>query len=191
MTVEEIKQSLSMPDLVRRYGIQVNRSGMCSCPWHGEDRHASMKIYKDSYHCFACGTSGDVFSFVQNMDGCDFKTAFLSLGGTYEQHKSDTARYLSKSRIRAARDQRQIKTDPFQVGGRIWNELNQTINWCEFIEKCHKPFTDRWCIAVDALPELDHIYRDIFCTKDGSKEADGVYILTKCKEIRKKLFFGR
>jgi hypothetical protein len=192
MTVDEIKRDLSMPDLVRRYGIQVNRNGMCSCPWHGQDRHPSMKIYDDSFRCFTCGESGDVFSFVQKMEGCDFKTAFMTLGGTYEHHqtRNPTARAFSKSRIKAARDERHVKTDIYRVGGRIWNELNQTIDWCRFIEAYHKPFTIRWCTAVDALPELDYIYTEIFCTKDGKKDIDGPYILARCKKIRQRLFFG-
>lgn len=83
MTVEEIKQQTPMSEVVRRYGIQIGRSGQCSCPFHGPDRHPSMKIYKDSYFCFTCHATGDVFRFIQEMDSVDFKTAFVMLGGTY------------------------------------------------------------------------------------------------------------
>ena len=48
MTVEEIKQQNTMRDVVTRYGIEVNRSGFCKCPFHNE-KTASMKIYKDSF----------------------------------------------------------------------------------------------------------------------------------------------
>lgn len=188
MTVEEIKQSIPMPELAQRYGIQIRRDGMCSCPFHGTDRHPSMKIYKDSFHCFACGKSGDIFSFVMEMDGCDFKTAYLSLGGTYE-HK-ERSRAVAKARLKGLKDRKRLDNDAFEVGGRIYKELTETIDWCKFIERYHPPYTLRWCIAMDALPELDHLYYEIFCTKDGKENADGLYILEKCRKIREEILFG-
>ena len=85
MTKEEIKQHNSMRDVLNRYGMVPSRAGFVQCPFHPKDRTASMKIYKDSYYCFGCGATGDIFTFVQNMDNCDFKTAFTILGGTYQK----------------------------------------------------------------------------------------------------------
>ena len=64
MTSEELKEEYSMRDVAERYGFQPNRAGFINCPFHKGDRDASMKIYKDSYHCFGCGKSGDIFSFI-------------------------------------------------------------------------------------------------------------------------------
>lgn len=68
-----IKSIVTMPDLAARYGVTVRR-GMCCCPFHGE-RHPSMKIYPDGYHCFACGAHGDVISWVMQFDGVGFNRA--------------------------------------------------------------------------------------------------------------------
>lgn len=105
MTVDEIKRTYSMRDIVERYGIKVNRAGFCNCPFHQGDRTASLKIYKDSFHCFGCNTNGDIFTFVQKYENCDFKTAFYSLGGIYEKptKSSQTALY----RARKAQEKRQ------------------------------------------------------------------------------------
>ena len=70
---ETIKRIVTMPDLADRYGVTVRR-GMCCCPFHGE-RHPSMKIYQDGYHCFACGAHGDVISWVMQFDGMGFNRA--------------------------------------------------------------------------------------------------------------------
>ena len=40
---ELVKQNICVPDAAKHYGLQVNRNGMCSCPFH-EDRHPSMKL---------------------------------------------------------------------------------------------------------------------------------------------------
>ena len=45
MNSEEIKQQITMYEVLGRYGLSVGRSGMICCPFHGE-RHPSMKIYK-------------------------------------------------------------------------------------------------------------------------------------------------
>lgn len=84
MTKEEIKQQNSMRDVLSRYGMVPNRAGFINCPFHPKDRTASMKIYKDSYYCFGCGATGDIFTFVQNMDNCDFKTLYHTWG-TYQK----------------------------------------------------------------------------------------------------------
>lgn len=117
MTAEEIKQAHSMRSIVDRYSIKVNRQGMCSCPFHGADRKPSMKIYKDSYYCFTCQRTGDIFSFIQEMDNCDFKTAFYSLGGEYQKPNkaSRTALYrLKKAQEKREREAQKIKDDKFQ-----------------------------------------------------------------------------
>lgn len=70
---DRIKSYVPMIDLAQRYGVTVRR-GMCNCPFHGE-RHPSMKIYPDGYHCFACGAHGDVISWVMQFDGVGFNRA--------------------------------------------------------------------------------------------------------------------
>ena len=50
MTVEEIKQTYSMRDILDRYGIHVNRSSFASCPFHTGDRTPSLKVYKKYFH---------------------------------------------------------------------------------------------------------------------------------------------
>ena len=95
MTSEEIKKSVPMLEVVERYGFRPNRAGFIHCPFHQGDKGASLKLYKDSFHCFGCGENGDVFKFVMLMDKCDFKTAFLSLGGVYP-HDSGSNGFRAK-----------------------------------------------------------------------------------------------
>lgn len=191
MTVEEIKSTVTMPDLAKRYGIRIHRGSMCSCPFHGEDKHPSMKIYKDGFKCFACGASGDVLGFVQMIENCDFKTAFYQLGGNYEKHENERSRIIAKARLKAMKDRRRLEEDEFKLGGKVFRTLTETIDWCKFIIEHHKPYTARWCIAQDELPELDFLYYEAFCTKDGKKELNGYYIIEKCRRTEDRLLYGR
>ena len=83
--IEEVKLNNPMPEVVRRYGIEINRAGFCRCPFHNE-KTASMKIYPTSFFCYGCGVGGDVIDFVRLYERCDFKTAFLMLGGEFDSH---------------------------------------------------------------------------------------------------------
>ena len=108
MTSDELKRVTSMREVAERYSIRINSKGFCCCPFHKE-KTPSMKIYKDSYHCFGCGTSGDIFSFVMGMEHCDFKTAFSILGGTYERSNTDFSNKIRQEKFRRQREEEQRK----------------------------------------------------------------------------------
>ena len=64
---------------------EVKRSGrqwMARCPLHGE-RTPSMSVSpeKGVYYCFGCQRSGDVITFVQEIEGLDFAGAVETLAG--------------------------------------------------------------------------------------------------------------
>jgi DNA primase len=72
---EEIRRRVSMPEICRCYGIEVNRGGFTKCPFHNE-KTASMKIYDDGAHCFGCGAHfNSVIDFVMRYFSIDFLTA--------------------------------------------------------------------------------------------------------------------
>jgi DNA primase len=58
---------------LKKAGAQ-NYSGLC--PFHGE-KTASFSVHatRQFYHCFGCGLSGDVFSFVQKIENITFPEA--------------------------------------------------------------------------------------------------------------------
>ena len=146
MTVEEIKSQYSMRSIVERYGIKVNRTGFCSCPFHGQDKHPSMKIYKDSYNCFTCGANGDIFSFIQNMEHCDFKTAFYQLGGTYAKptFESNLAIYRAKK----AKQKAELEKKKL-LNKRELNNFFIKVNRKGLLSS--EPLSDDWCFFYNEL----------------------------------------
>ncbi len=55
---------------------QKGKNFWTCCPFHNE-RTPSMAVnpYEQYYHCFGCKEHGDVITFVQKMESCDFMTA--------------------------------------------------------------------------------------------------------------------
>lgn len=75
---EEILSILTMKDILDKYGI-IEKRGMFSCPFHGEDKNPSAKIYKNSFHCFTCQKNGDLIQFVEYYFNLSFKEAMQKL----------------------------------------------------------------------------------------------------------------
>ena len=65
---ELVKQTVSVQDAAKYYGLQVNRSRMCRCPFH-DDLHPSMKLNQACFYCFSCGATGDVIDLVARLFG--------------------------------------------------------------------------------------------------------------------------
>ena len=65
---KDIKDRLTMPDVAKFYGLQINRSGMACCPFH-EERTPSLKVYEEHFYCFGCGATGDCTGFVAKLFG--------------------------------------------------------------------------------------------------------------------------
>ncbi len=81
-TVQHIKDKLSIEDVVGQY-IKLERAGSslrARCPFHAE-RTPSFHVSPDrgTYHCFGCGAGGDIFTFVEQIEGLDFKGALKLL----------------------------------------------------------------------------------------------------------------
>ncbi len=58
---------------LKKAGAQ-NYSGLC--PFHNEKTPSfSVHATRQFYHCFGCGVSGDVFSFVQKIENVTFPEA--------------------------------------------------------------------------------------------------------------------
>ena len=77
-----VKERVSIREAMERYGIEVNRNGMCCCPFHS-DRHPSMKIYDRNYYCFGCHESGDVINLVAQLYGLPMKSAAEKLAADF------------------------------------------------------------------------------------------------------------
>ena len=82
-TSNDFKETLKQQaDIVRVVGDYVklkkagaqNYSGLC--PFHNEKTPSfSVHATRQFFHCFGCGVSGDVFSFVQKVENISFPEA--------------------------------------------------------------------------------------------------------------------
>ena len=80
--VQKIKEKLSIVDVISSY-IKLDRAGInlkAKCPFHNEKTPSFfVSPARGSYYCFGCGASGDIFTFVEEFEGLDFKGALKLL----------------------------------------------------------------------------------------------------------------
>lgn len=72
--IEEIKRRLRLEEVCAREGVVLESSGVGRmvgvCPFHAERTASfSVSIEEGTYHCFGCGQSGDVLSFLAGRMG--------------------------------------------------------------------------------------------------------------------------
>ena len=83
---ERILRVATIEEVVAAY-VPLQRSGagyVGLCPFHA-DKHPSLHVHpgKQFFKCFACGEGGDLFAFVQKIEGCSFTEAMGMLAKRY------------------------------------------------------------------------------------------------------------
>lgn len=104
-TVSQIKQRLDITDVIAGY-ITLKKAGKnykALCPFHSEDTPSFMvspelQIFK----CFGCGEGGDMFNFVEKVEGVDFPQALEMLAekaGVKIERKDFDPNYKKKAKL--------------------------------------------------------------------------------------------
>lgn len=104
-----IKEQADIVQIIGEH-VQLKRSGvrfLGLCPFHGE-KTPSFSVHggQQFFHCFGCGESGDVFSFVMKQQGLDFPEALRYLAERYHielpqrrRSKEDEARLKKREQL--------------------------------------------------------------------------------------------
>ena len=135
MTSDTFKESLKQQaDIVRIVGDYVklkkagaqNYSGLC--PFHNEKTPSfSVHATRQFYHCFGCGASGDVFSFVQKIENISFpETVRLiaqKLGVPMPKMTFSSPAEAKEAKVRTALLEIHERATAFEGGARCWKGL--------------------------------------------------------------------
>lgn len=115
---EEIRERVTTADFCRHIGLKVGRNGSALCPFHGDRKTPSLKVYSDpsrGWHCFGCHKGGTVIDFAMAWYGITFGQALLRLDSDFGLNlpvtRKETHEYIARrrevARIRAERRKRE------------------------------------------------------------------------------------
>ncbi|MEO7102164.1 MAG: DNA primase [Gemmatimonadaceae bacterium] len=83
--VERVREAADIVQIIGEH-VKLKRAGgdfRGPCPFHGgKNPNFSVSPKRGQYHCFKCGESGDVFTFLQKQLGMSFPDALRSVAGT-------------------------------------------------------------------------------------------------------------
>lgn len=135
---ENIKNMVSMPEMMEHYGFSLNRSGFCKCPFHSE-RSASFKAYpgQRGYYCFGCGAHGSVIDFVMMYFGLSFKDSLakinedfslgLPIGEKLDRRKQlemNRQAFIRKREMNAKKAEQEMLENAYWAAFEEWKRLD-------------------------------------------------------------------
>jgi DNA primase len=106
MEIQEIKEKLSLADVLDHYGLKPDKHGKMNCPFH-EDKTPSFQVYwrTNTCYCFSsnCTTNGksmDVIDFIMHMEKCSkheaIKMAEAMIKGEVKAQEQTREAFLTK-----------------------------------------------------------------------------------------------
>lgn len=80
--IDDIRERTNIVDVIGQY-VQLKKSGknyFGLCPFHNE-KSPSFSVAEDKqiFHCFGCGRGGNVFGFIQELEGLTFPEAVIKV----------------------------------------------------------------------------------------------------------------
>ena len=163
----QIKDRVSMPDVVRQYGLRVDRNGYMSCPFH-QERTASLRVYDGTrgWHCFGCGAGGSVIDFVMQYFGIGFDGALVkinddfTLGLPFGRQPTMRERQQQAAQLMARRARAQAQQAREDAAEAAFWATDKALMDCERTiadtrpKSPDEPFSEEFAAAVRARTDL-------------------------------------
>ncbi len=186
---QAIKDRIDIVQLIGEY-VTLKKAGVnwkANCPFHHE-KSPSFMVHQDKqfWHCFGCNKGGDIFSFIQEMEGLDFPEALKLLAAragikieTYasEVNQSQRNRLLEINAAAANFFHRFLLEMPAGEAARKYLE-GRELTASAIVEWQIGYIPDQWDLLTKYLLKKGHGINDLIAAgltikREGANEATG------------------
>lgn len=178
---ETVKQSVTTRQAAERYGIRVERNGMCRCPFH-DDSTPSMKLDR-RYYCFGCGATRDVIDFVSQLRGIGSKEAAILLAQDFAIPYEDSAGKTNRPRQQNTDEQNYQHMERYC--SRVLLDYYQLLcRWKEDYapQTPENGYHPRFVEALQKLSLVEYLLDELLC---GDIQARASVVIEYGEEVRK------
>lgn len=136
--IKEVKQRADIVKVAEYYGLQLNRSHKCKCPFH-QEKTASFSVSqsKQIFKCFGCGVGGDCITLVSkllkinNYQAAESINKNLGLGLNPNQKSTFIEINYYKNKRQMEEQFRKWENETFQI---LCDYLHLLENWEEIYQ---------------------------------------------------------
>jgi len=99
--IAALKKSIDLPALLRSQGHTMRPRGKdlaTRCPFHEEENPSLLLSEKAEgwlWHCFGCNKGGDVFTWLMEREGVEFRVAYEMLENGYISGDFETSKFMA------------------------------------------------------------------------------------------------
>lgn len=162
---DEIKQRVSMVDMLQQYGIEMDRANFCKCPFH-QEKSASFKAYAGDrgYYCYGCHTSGSVIDFVMQYFGLQYGDSINKINTDFslglpigERISLRQRREMERRQMERQEERDREQRERERLEGEYWSAFDvwkrYDTNKREYAPRSHSE--DFHPLFVDAVKNID------------------------------------
>jgi len=160
--VDVVKSRVSMTDVLSRVGVDTGKSPT-NCPFHDSKGGKCFGFNNDTWHCFHCDESGNIFSMIMKEKSLDFKECLLWFAEEFNlKSEFDDCKQRYFKEI-ATKELDELKVVKYSFTGLVFGK-----------EK-------KWPEATELLVKTILEHFNVYTTKDDLKSEvwvydDGIYI---------------
>ena len=143
---ELIRLQVGIKQVVEFYTDRKIVKGKCNCPLHNEKTPSfSVDEVKQLYYCFGCAAGGDIFKFVQQYIGCDFRTAVQMIDNDFGLGLlNERISVKAQIKLREAKQKRKVELQEQERKNAMYNELCAQYTLINTLLEQAEPMTEIW-----------------------------------------------
>lgn len=182
--IKQVKASVDIIDVAKKYGINVNRNNKALCCFHKE-KTPSLSFHKEKqiYKCFSCGKGGDAISLVSELLNINALEAAKSINRTLglgiDPNQKSTHLEINKYKDRRKTEEmfKQWENKTFQL---LCDYLHLLQDW----KRLQDPESELYVEACHQLDYIEYVIDEIFIY---GKNEDKIWFWKYEKKVVRKI----